>query len=98
MAFVFERVYSSALEANKRWYALSSAMCGRKPSKFGDILVATAFPDEIRRVKAKDVRRQNGENVGMSMFGVGQRQMKDVFAATVFGIVAVVLRQKKLQC
>ena len=47
MPFVLERVYSSALETNIKWYACSD--------KFSSSQVVTGFTKELRRVEVENI-------------------------------------------
>ena len=49
MPFVLERVYSSALEPNRKWYACSD--------KFSSSQVVTGFTKELRRVEVENSNR-----------------------------------------
>ena len=53
MAFVFERVYSSALEENRKWHGRSHI--------FSSSQVVTGFSKEIRRVKAGNIGAKRGK-------------------------------------
>lgn len=93
-SFAFHRVYGSTIDSKKRWFALSTTLCGCQPKIFASNKIFSYFPREIARVKALDVWRENGRRASSKVFEFG-RENGDVYMATAFGISAGLLRQRE---
>ena len=86
----FSRVINEdSLSSSKKWYVLSSQVCGMNPSNyFKRSAVVSNFPEDFCRISSDSLRLVDGS----AFDGKGSAGYEIV--ASTFGLVAVLLRQK----
>ena len=93
---LLKRVLSVSLDPKKSWFALNSALCSGKPSRFCSLAYAQVFPDEYRQIDFDDLLGDNGVPASASWFSADGRRTEKVYVASAFGLVLGILRQKSL--
>lgn len=68
---LLKRVLSVSLDPKKSWFALNSALCSGKPSRFCSLAYAQVFPDEYRQIDFDDLLGDNGVPASASWFSAG---------------------------
>ena len=77
------------LDSNKRWYVLSSKVCGERPPKyFSRNKFPARFPNDVVRVKRSDLRTVDGAPY---MYD-GKASSEDEIVASSFDLIAIFLR------
>ena len=84
----FSRVESPLLlDPEKKWYVLSSKVCGESAAKyFSRNKLPARFPDDIVRVKRSALRTVDGDTFE------GKASSEDEIVASSFGMIAIFLR------
>lgn len=82
------RVTGPSLDKQKHWYVLSRELCGYKPTVFARNEVFASFPSEISYVDPRELRCAS---VGCKI----NRQPKQVYVVSSFGLVCALLRQRE---
>jgi len=62
------RVFSSFLDPKKSWFALNSALCRSKPSRFYSLGYVQVFSDEYHQVELDNLCAGNGDPASTSWF------------------------------
>ncbi|KAK3751564.1 hypothetical protein QZH41_017778, partial [Actinostola sp. cb2023] len=93
---LFRRVFASTLDPGKRWYALTTEICGGPTKKFANSAFTERFDGEIRKVRLDCLRTDIGAKCQAKWFD-GGRMKDEVYASTAFGIIGGLLRLKDLK-
>lgn len=68
------RVFSGSLDPKKSWFALNSALCGSKPSRFCSLGYTRVFTEEYRQVELDDLCAGSGDPASASWFSASGRR------------------------
>jgi len=99
------RVVAATLDPLKSWFALSKSLCGVRPRDFAKNAVFTRFPSEICCVATRELsvysdggkRRPYEAQLFESSTEVNrQRGPSKTYAASTFGLIAGIFRQREL--
>ena len=69
---LFRRVFSPSLDSGKRWYALTTEICGGPTKKYGNSTFTERFQGEIQRVRLDSVLDVNGAKCPSKWFDGGR--------------------------
>ena len=83
VARMMTRLFSSLLDPQKPWYALSDELCEIPPRKFCSNGIFNLFPEEVCRVNI-NLRGENGGPVPLSCFNRGAKGTDTLYAGTAF--------------
>ena len=82
------------LDSNKRWYVLSSKVCGERPPKyFSRNKFPPRFPNDVVGVMRSDLRTVDGAPY---MYD-GKVSSEDEIVASSFGLIAIFLRHTPIR-
>ena len=92
------QVFSSNLDPDKNWYALSTDLCGAPPNKFCQTDVFKLFTNEVASCFVKDLRDKDGGPISAKFFNSGVKAVANkVYVGTFFALIARNLRRRSLQ-
>ena len=89
-------VFSPALDAQKKWYALNSVLCCGKPSMFCSTEFSKLFCDDYRQLDWNNVFGNDGAPACAQWFSSNGRHSEKVYVSSAFGLIGGILRQKSL--
>ncbi len=89
----YNRVYSDKLGRRKNWYAYNSSICGYQRTNEQNVVLKYLSSD-LKQINIGDVRDGNGSRVSHFIFG--RKRNEQVNAISSFGVLALGLRQRKI--
>jgi hypothetical protein len=95
---LLNRVYSSYLDSDKKWWALNTRLCGKSPTRFARSGFSKIFPFEIKEINAGLVHDENGAQIDHNDFldGGSQRgsyKKETIFVGSTLCVLGGILRQ-----
>ena len=89
----YNRVYSDKLDRRKNWYAYNSSICGYQRTNEQNV-ARKYLSSDLKQINIGDVRDGNGSRVSHFIFG--RKRSEQVYAISSFGVLALGLRQRKI--
>lgn len=93
---LFRQVFSPSLDPKRRWYALTTGICGGPTKRFGNSTFTEQFEGEIHKVRLESVYDRIVAKCPPQWFDSGRRK-EEVYVGTAFDIIGGQLRLRELK-